>query len=103
MWQGAAVEHRVALAPGGHQAGLGQHLEVVAHARLADGEYLRQFQHAERVVGQRAVRFRRSGSPPALHRGSQFVGRLETELGHAHIHRGGVWSVTSRQQQYQKF
>ncbi|MNE27527.1 hypothetical protein D3C80_1209400 [compost metagenome] len=50
--QGATIEDRIAFAAGCHQSGLGQHLEVVAHARLADGEDLRQLQHAKRVAGQ---------------------------------------------------
>ena len=50
--QGAAIENRVAFAAGGHQVGLGQHFQVVAHAGLADGENLRQLQYAERIVGQ---------------------------------------------------
>ncbi len=50
--QGAAVKNRIAFAAGGHQVGLGQDLQVMAHARLADGEDLRQFQHAEGIVGQ---------------------------------------------------
>ncbi|MNE22279.1 hypothetical protein D3C80_1154810 [compost metagenome] len=52
--QGAAVEDGIALAAGRHQLGLGQYLQVVAHARLAHVEDLRQLQHAERVVGQGA-------------------------------------------------
>ncbi|MNE77297.1 hypothetical protein D3C80_1736000 [compost metagenome] len=45
--QGAAVEDGVAFAAGCHQLGLGQYLEVMAHAGLADVEDLRQFQHAK--------------------------------------------------------
>ncbi|MCY1430693.1 hypothetical protein D9M71_466440 [compost metagenome] len=50
--EGATIENRIAFAPGCYQPGLGQHLEVVAHAGLADGEDLRQLQHAKRVAGQ---------------------------------------------------
>ncbi|MCY1181876.1 hypothetical protein D9M73_224080 [compost metagenome] len=52
--QGTAVEDGVAFAAGCHEVGLSQHLEMMAHARLADVEDLRQLQHAERVVGQGA-------------------------------------------------
>ena len=71
--QGAAVENRIAFAAGRHQVGLGQHLEVVAHARLADGEDLRQFQHAERIVGQRAQDIQAQRIAAGLAQGRQLI------------------------------
>ncbi|MCY1352926.1 hypothetical protein D9M69_392510 [compost metagenome] len=85
--QGAAVEDRVAFAAGGHQVRLGQHLEVMTHARLAGGEDLRQFQHAERVVGQRAQHVEAQRIAAGLAQGGQLVAVVMTDLGYAQAHR----------------
>jgi hypothetical protein len=46
---------------------------VVAHARLADVENLRQFQHAERIVGQRAQYVQAQRVATGLAQGGQLV------------------------------
>ena len=89
MGQGAAVENRIAFAPGGHQAGLGQHLEVVADAGLADGKDLRQFQHAEGVVAQGAQHIQAQRITAGLAQGGEGIDGLEGRKGGAHIHRLG--------------
>jgi len=88
--QGTAIENRIAFAAGGDQAGLGQDLEVVADAGLAGGENLRQFQYAERVVGQGA----QDSSGASHHRWpctgrSRAVDGLKGQIRGAHIHRLG--------------
>ncbi|MCY1427024.1 hypothetical protein D9M71_428540 [compost metagenome] len=85
--QGAAVEDRVAFAASRYQSGLGQHLQVVAHARLADVEDLRQFQHAERIVGQRAQYVQPQRIAAGLAQGGQFVAIVVADRGHAQTHK----------------
>ncbi|MNM83426.1 hypothetical protein D3C81_954870 [compost metagenome] len=80
--QGAAVEDRIAFAAGRHQSGLGQHLEVVAHARLADGEDLRQFQHAERIAGQCAQYVQAQRVAAGFAQGSQRIALLLADRRH---------------------
>ena len=48
----APVENRVALAPRGHQAGIGQHLQVVTEGRLADIEDGAQLGHTKGILAQ---------------------------------------------------
>ncbi|MDT4857304.1 hypothetical protein FQZ97_917240 [compost metagenome] len=86
--QGAAIEDRIALTPGGHQARLGQYLEVMAHARLAGGEDLRQFQYAEGVVGQHPQHVQPQRIAAGLAQGGQLVAVVMTDLGYAQAHRG---------------
>ncbi len=76
-------QERVALAARRHQPGLGQHLEVVAHARLADGEDLRQLQHAERIVGQRAQDIQPQRITAGLAQGRQLVAIVMANGRHA--------------------
>ncbi|MNP48452.1 hypothetical protein D3C76_1425750 [compost metagenome] len=82
--QCAAIEDGVTFAAGCHQLGLGQHLQVVAHARLADVEDLRQLQHAERVVGQGAQYVQAQLVATGFAQGSQCFAllgdRLRTEV-----------------------
>ncbi|MCY1443895.1 hypothetical protein D9M71_603370 [compost metagenome] len=82
--QGATVEDGVAFAAGRHQLGLGQYLQVVAHARLANVEDLRQFEHAERVVGQGAQHVQAQLVATGFAQGSQCFAllgnRLRTEV-----------------------
>jgi hypothetical protein len=88
LGQGAAVEDRVAFAARRHQAGLGQHLQVVAHARLADGEDLRQLQHAERIVGQHPQHVQPQRVAAGLAQRGQLVAGIVADQGHAQAHRG---------------
>jgi hypothetical protein len=88
--QGTSVEDRVAFAARGDQAGLGQDLEVVAHARLADGEDLRQFQHAERIVAQCAQHVEAQRITAGLAQGGELVAGVELQLGCAQGHGGAV-------------
>ncbi|MNN18264.1 hypothetical protein D3C81_1314700 [compost metagenome] len=78
--QGAAIENGVAFAARSHQLGLGQHLEVVAHAGLADVEDLRQFQHAKRVAGQRAQNIQTQLVTTGFAQGGQCVASLRDRL-----------------------
>ena len=71
--QGATVENRVAFTAGRHQVGLGQYLEVVTHARLADAEDLRQFQYAKRIVGQCAQYIQSQRIAAGLAQGRQLI------------------------------
>ena len=87
MWQGAAVEHRVAFAPGGQQAGLGEYLEMMAHPRLADGKDLRQLEHAEGVAGQHAQHVQAQRIATGLAQGGELVAGVVTDLGKAQAHR----------------
>ncbi|MNT38134.1 hypothetical protein D3C72_1743170 [compost metagenome] len=80
MGQGAAVEDRIALAAGGDQPGLGQNLQVVADPRLANGENLRQFQHAEGVVAQRAQDIQAQRIAAGLAQGGEGVDGLEGQM-----------------------
>ncbi|MCY1174326.1 hypothetical protein D9M73_145240 [compost metagenome] len=73
MGQGATVENRIAFTAGGDQVSLGQHLEVMTHARLADAEDLRQFQYAERIVGQSAQDIQAQGIAAGLAQGRQLI------------------------------
>ena len=82
MGQGASVENRIAFATGGHQVGLGQHLQMVAHAGLADGEDLRQLQYPERIVGQCAQYVQAQRIASGLAQGSQFIAVVRTQGGH---------------------
>lgn len=103
MGQGAAVEDRIAFAARCHQAGLGQYLEVMAHPRLADGEDLRQFQHAERVIAQGAQNVQAQAIARGLAQGGQQVGGLEVECRRALGHGAqSSRSFFSQQPQYQK-
>lgn len=61
---------------------------MVAHARLAGGEDLRQLQHAERVVGQRAQDIQAQRVAGGLAQGGQFVDGLTAELGNGQVHSG---------------
>ncbi len=85
--QAASVEHRVAFAPGGQQAGLGEHLEMMAHPRLADGKDLRQLEHAEGVAGQHAQHVQAQRIATGLAQGGELVAGVVTDLGKAQAHR----------------
>ncbi|CAM5532574.1 hypothetical protein SSTU70S_04029 [Stutzerimonas stutzeri] len=85
--QVAPVEDRVAFAAGGQQAGLGQHLQMVTHAGLADGEDLRQFQYAERVAGQRPQHVQAQRIAAGLAQGGERIAGVETDLGDAQAHK----------------
>ena len=77
--QGAAVKNCIAFAARGYQVGLGQHLQMVAHAGLADGEDLRQFQYAEGIVGQRTQDVQAQRVPSGLAQGCQFIAVVGTQ------------------------
>ncbi|MNI45625.1 hypothetical protein D3C81_1315190 [compost metagenome] len=81
--QGATVENRVAFTAGCHQVGLGQYLEVMAHAGLADAEDLRQFQYAERVVGQCAQNIQPQRIAAGLAQGRQLIAIVMANGRHA--------------------
>ncbi|MNN11290.1 hypothetical protein D3C81_1242440 [compost metagenome] len=74
--QGAAIEDGIAFAAGRHQLCLGQDLEVMAHAGLADIEDLRQFQHAKRVAGQGAQYVQAQRVATGFAQGCQLVALL---------------------------
>ena len=76
--QGATVENRIAFTTGRHQIGLGQNLEVMTHAGLADAEDLRQFQYAERIVGQRAQYIQPQRIAAGLAQGRQLIANIKT-------------------------
>ncbi|MCY1436428.1 hypothetical protein D9M71_525540 [compost metagenome] len=84
--QGAAVEDRIAFTPCRHQVSLGQHLQVMAHAGLADGEDLRQFQHAERIVAEYAQHIQPQRVAAGFAQGCQFVAVFRAEGGRTDIH-----------------
>jgi hypothetical protein len=94
--QGAAVEDRVAFAAGGDQAGLGQHFQVVAHARLADGENLRQFEHAEGIVGQGPQHIQPQRIAAGLAQGRQIVARFLANGRDAQVHRASSLGLAAR-------
>ena len=102
--QRTSVEDRVAFAARRHQPGLGQHLEVVAHARLADGEDLRQLQHAERIVGQGAQHVQSQRVASRLAQRGERVVVVWSYRRHAKAHGGAVSTGSEpRQCLYQKF
>lgn len=80
--QGAAVKDRIAFATGRDQACLGQDLEVMAHARLANGEDLRQFQYAERIAGQGAQYVKAQRIAAGFAQGSQRIALLLADRRH---------------------
>ncbi|MNF83945.1 hypothetical protein D3C84_662840 [compost metagenome] len=81
--QGAAIKDRVAFAARRHQISLGQYLEVVAHAGLANAENLRQFQNTERIVGQRAQYIQAQRIAAGLAQGRQLVAIVMANGRHA--------------------
>ncbi len=96
MRQGAAIEDRVALAASCHQTGLGQHLEVMAHARLADAEDLCQLQYAKRIVGERAQYIQTQRIAAGLAQGGQFVAIVMLNGRHAQVHRASSLVTVSK-------
>ena len=72
--QAAPIEDRVALAARNDQSGISHYFKVVAHARLAHGENLRQFQHAERVVAQHPQNIQPQAIAGRLAEGCQCIG-----------------------------
>ncbi|MNH32521.1 hypothetical protein D3C79_929730 [compost metagenome] len=78
--QGPAVENRIAFAARSHQLGLGQNLEVMAHARLPDVENLCQLQDAERVAGQGAQDIQAQFVATGFAQGCQCVASLRDRL-----------------------
>ncbi|MNE78969.1 hypothetical protein D3C80_1754180 [compost metagenome] len=59
----------------------------MAHARLTGAEDLRQFQHAERVVGQHAQYVQPQRIAAGLAQGGQFVAIVMADRGHAQAHK----------------
>src|SRR5690606_27917023 len=92
--QRTAIENRIAFAPRRDKAGLGQHLEVMADAGLADGEDLRQFQYTERIAAEHPQHVQAQRIAAGLAQRGELVAVVETNLGHAQAHKRG--SLDSR-------
>jgi len=71
--QGTTVENRIAFTTSRDEFGLGQYLEVMTHAGLADAKDLCQLQYAKRIVGQRAQYIQPQRIAAGLAQGRQLI------------------------------